>query len=312
VSYRTNDIEVRGGWLRVGIWESADLTPEDPADRTVLAVHGVTSSHLAWALVAERLVAVPGTRLVAPDLRGRGRSAGLPGPWGMEQHAADLQGVIGVFGRPDVTVGHSMGGCVVMVASHLFPRALGDLVLVDGGVPLAYPAGVPIEGVLQCVLGPAAQRLGMTFADHAAYRRFWRDHPAFADHWSPTIEAYVDYDLVRGPDGWHSASRFEAVAQDAAELGDGQILQAAWAAWDADDTALTFLRSPLGLLAEAPGLYAPAVLERFAAAHPGFRWDDVELTNHYTLVLGPRGAEGVSVIIAHRLDHLDASTLRGR
>ena len=109
MSYRTADVEVRGGWLRVGIWESTDLTPEEPAARTVLAVHGVTSSHLAWALVGERLVAMSGTRLIAPDLPGRGRSNGLPGPWGLEQHAADLQAVIDVFGPVHVTAGHSIG-----------------------------------------------------------------------------------------------------------------------------------------------------------------------------------------------------------
>ncbi len=82
MSYRSSDIAVRGGRLRVGIWESPGLTPDTPADRIVLAVHGVTSSQLAWALVAERLVAAPGTRFVAPDLRGRGRSADLHGPGG--------------------------------------------------------------------------------------------------------------------------------------------------------------------------------------------------------------------------------------
>jgi len=157
---------------------------------------------------------------------------------------------------------------------------------------------VPIETVLQSVLGPAAERLAMTFADHDAYRLFWRDHPAFADEWSAAVEAYVDYDLVRGPDGWHSASLFDAVAHDTAQLGDGGILRAAWA--DVV-TAPTFLRSPLGLLAEPPGLYSPTALESFAATHPGFAWEDIEDTNHYTVLLGAHGADRVSDAIAQRL-----------
>jgi len=298
VSYRSSDIEVRGGRLRVGIWESADLAADAPAERTVLAVHGVTSSHLAWALVAERLVAGPGTRLVAPDLRGRGRSADLPGPWGMDGHANDLAAVVDVVGRPDVTAGHSMGGFVAVVAAHQHPGTFGELILVDGGVPLPRPDGVPIETVVQAVLGPAAQRLAMTFDDHAAYREFWRAHPAFADAWSPAVENYVDYDLVAGADGWHSASRFDAVAQDSAELGEGGSVAAAWAAMT---SVPTFLRSPRGLLAAPPGLYPPAALERFAADQPGFRWDDIEDTNHYTLVLGRRGAHQVAATISHHL-----------
>ncbi|MEV6981766.1 alpha/beta hydrolase [Sphaerisporangium sp. NPDC051017] len=299
MSYRTTDVEVRGGRLRAGVWESADLPPDAPAEHTVYALHGVTSSHLAWALVAERLVTtVPRTRLVAPDLRGRGRSAGLPGPWGMRRHADDLHALVGTFGRADVTAGHSMGGFAVMVAAHRHPGTLGDLVLVDGGVPLPRPEGVPIETLLRASLGPAAERLAMTFDGHDAYRRFWRAHPALAGAWSPAVEAYVDYDLAPGPDGWHSSSRFDAVAEDSAQLGGGDVE----ASWDATTVMPTFLRSPLGLLAEPPGLYPPEALDGFAAAHPGFRWDDVEGTNHYTVLLGPRGAERVAGAIAGRFD----------
>jgi pimeloyl-ACP methyl ester carboxylesterase len=44
----------------------------------VLAVHGITASSRAWLTVARHL----GDRVtvIAPDLRGRGASAGLPGP----------------------------------------------------------------------------------------------------------------------------------------------------------------------------------------------------------------------------------------
>lgn len=105
---------------------------------------------------------------------------------------------------------------MAVIASHLHPETLGDLVLVDGGVLLAFPEGVPIDAVLQAVLWPAAEPLATTFADRAAYRQFWRDHLAFADGWSPAVQAYVDYAIVPGPDGWRSASRFEAVAQDTA------------------------------------------------------------------------------------------------
>ena len=47
MSRRQVEVAVRGGRLHTGVWESADLGPHDPAPRTVLAVHGVASSHLA-------------------------------------------------------------------------------------------------------------------------------------------------------------------------------------------------------------------------------------------------------------------------
>jgi len=86
VTYRIHDVPVEGGFLRVGEWG-----PVDQVAPTVIAVHGITGSHLAWAWIAE---AMPEVRVIAPDLRGRGRSAGLPGPYGMARHAADLEAVI--------------------------------------------------------------------------------------------------------------------------------------------------------------------------------------------------------------------------
>ena len=54
-----------------------------------------------------------GVRLIAPDLRGRGRSNTLPGPFGMTRHADDMAAVLDFLGVPRaVVVGHSMGGFV--------------------------------------------------------------------------------------------------------------------------------------------------------------------------------------------------------
>jgi len=303
VSRRLVDVAVRGGLLHTGVWESADLGPDDAATRTVLAVHGVTSSHLAWGLVADRLTATPGTRVVAPDLRGRGRSGDLPGPWGMAQHAGDMLAVTEALGRPDLTTGHSMGGFVVVVAAHRHPGRFGELLLLDGGVPLNFPAGVPVEQVLADVLGPAARRLATTFPDHIAHREFWRAHPAFAGAWSDpeqaaAVQDYVDHDLVPAPGGWRSAARYEAVAQDSAEQGpDGEVA----AAWAAITRPPTFLRAPLGLLAQPPGLYPEPALTAFARDQPGFTWEDVTGTNHYTLVLSPAGADRVRDAVHHVL-----------
>jgi hypothetical protein len=61
------DVAVPGGSLG-SVWDA------DPGAPTILAVHGVTSSHLAWELLAE---ALPHVRIIAPDLRGRGRSNGV-------------------------------------------------------------------------------------------------------------------------------------------------------------------------------------------------------------------------------------------
>ena len=111
--YEAVDVDVRGGPLRVGIWGTEAGAP-------VLCVHGITANHLAWQLVAE---ALPDLRIVAPDLRGRGRSSELPGLYGFDQHADDLADVIGRLNLgPVPVVGHSMGGFVAVAAAHRHPE----------------------------------------------------------------------------------------------------------------------------------------------------------------------------------------------
>lgn len=301
--YGTRDVVVRGGRQRVGSWESADVADGAAPATTVVAVHGVTASHLSWSLVAEELTARPGVRVIAPDLRGRGRSADLPGPWGMPAHADDLAAVLDAFGAARAAVvGHSMGGFAGIVFAHRHPARAGALILVDGGIPLLLPPGVTGEAALRATLGPAAERLAMTFPSRAAYRDFWRAHPAFRTDWSPAVERYVDYDLVDGPTGLRSCVRYEAVAADSAELGDGGSVAAAWSQLPSD---ALFLRAPAGLLAEPPGLYPRKYVEAWVARHPNLRWRDVEGVNHYTITLGPVGAHAVAEAIA-------AARIRGR
>ena len=151
-TYRTVDVPVQGGGLRVGVWE-----PTEDARSTALLIHGVTSSHLAWPFVVGQL---PGVRLIAPDLRGRGASSTLTGPPGMAAHADDLAAVLDAFELSATTVvGHSMGAFVAVVLAHRHPDRVTDLVLVDGGLPLDVPAGIEPAQLAQFILGPVAERL---------------------------------------------------------------------------------------------------------------------------------------------------------
>ena len=63
----------------------------------VLLIHGVTSSNRAFQLFAKSLVE-RGYVPYAVDLRGRGESNTLPGPFGMKSHARDMADVIKFMG----------------------------------------------------------------------------------------------------------------------------------------------------------------------------------------------------------------------
>lgn len=287
--YETFDVPIDGGSLVVGAWG-------EPGAAVVVAAHGITASHLCWARVAEALGG--DVRLVAPDLRGRGGSAGLSGPFGMRAHAADLVRVLDFIGAEQaVLVGHSMGAFVVAVAAARWPARARGLVMVDGGIPLEVPPGVDVDSVLAAVIGPALDRLRMTFASPAAYRDFWRAHPAFAETgtWDEVVEAYVDYDLVSGDGGYRSRTSLEAVRADGADVLTSDEVR----------TGLAGVRCPAvllwaerGMQNEPQGLYSAEVIRQVAAQNPGLVTKLVGGVNHYTILLGTAGASVVADALA--------------
>ncbi len=282
--YRSTMVAVRGGPMSVGIWG-----PDDADAPTVLAVHGITANHRSWPLVAEGL---PDVRVIAVDLRGRGRSNGLPAPFGMRQHAEDLLAVLDHLGIPIATVvGHSMGAFVSVMLAALAPARVGALVLVDGGLPLRRPEGFDSAATPVALLGPAARRLSMVFATGADYRAFWSEHPAFAASWSPTVEDYVDYDLTGVEPELRAATPLAAVLEDSAELyGETWYLDALRGL----TMPVAMLRAPRGLLDEPAALYTAAEAANGALLVPGLRVREVADVNHYTILLGDGGAREVA------------------
>lgn len=286
---------VAGGELVGAIWRA------DAAGTPVVAIHGITANLVSFAPLAERLDAP----VLALDLRGRGGSRGLPGPFGLVQHADDVAAAMTAAGfARAIVVGHSMGAFVAVRLAERHPERVERLVLVDGGLPLR-PAG---DGASpEDVLGPAIERLSRTFPSREAYREFWRAHPAFGPYWSPAIEAYVDADLVEVDGALRPSANPEAVVANLVELDGRDGYAEALAAIDAP---AVLLRSPRGLFDEQPGLYDDEWLAARTASLPRLDVADVERTNHYTILMG----EGVGAVAdaVTRAPALDGTHEKGR
>jgi len=280
--YSTIDVPVRGGTLRCGVWGSGGPL--------VVAAHGITSSHQAWALAGADLGR--DHRFVGLDLRGRGGSRDLPGPYGMAEHAADVAAVAAHLGDPDpVVVGHSMGAFVAVAAVRAGTGSRA--VLVDGGPPLPLPPGLSpdasepeLAAAIQALVGPAFPRLSMTFPTREAYRDYWRVHPSLTE-WTDAVAAYVDYDLVGEAPELRPACRLDAATRDAQEL---------YATGGAKPGPLPvpaiFLRAERGMMNEPD---RPFYAEGYATEwFPGIDERTVEGTNHYTITLGAAGAGAVA------------------
>ena len=293
----------------MGEWGPQD--GDSVAAPTVIAVHGITASHLAWVPVVQ---ACPQLRIIAPDLRGRGRSAGLPGPFGMASHAADLVAVIEALEPPRaVLAGHSMGGFVALVAAHLYPDRFSEVILVDGGLPLAIPEGVSREDLLAATLGPAAARLSMVFPDRETYLEFWRRHPAFAgEQWSQAVADYAGYDLSGTEPHLRPSASLAAVQQDSLDLYGGGVVLEALSGMASLRAPVTLLTAPRGLLNEVPGLYSPSEVERWSVRLPAVTIREVPDVNHYTIVLGEAGALAVARELRRSAERAGAGDARQR
>jgi pimeloyl-ACP methyl ester carboxylesterase len=167
-----------------------DQGPED-APLAVLCMHGLTRNGADFEALAARLD--DRYRVLAPDVRGRGRSDRDPQPanYDVARYVRDTLGIVDELGldRP-LLAGTSMGGLMAMLMVAERPDAFRGLVLNDIG-PVLEPAGLErIQGyvgtveplatwedaarAVQAVNGIAFPHYG--FDDWLAFaRRTWRE-----------------------------------------------------------------------------------------------------------------------------------------
>jgi pimeloyl-ACP methyl ester carboxylesterase len=266
--------------------------PPEQADAVVLAVHGLTSSLMIWRTVARELARRTRLCLLVPDLRGRGHSAHLSGPFGFQAHIADLLAVLDHFRtQRAVVAGHSLGAYIAASFAEQHPERAAAVVLVDSGLPFhAVPKGDPAE-VVERAFGAAIGRLRMTFGSVDEYVERWRAHPAFARAWQPgfaqvwndDLDAYARYDVTGEP------GSVRCVVSETAVLADSEEMLVD----ESTRTALDRVHAPVHLVRASRGvngydlpLIARHQLQRFAAVRPDAYVQEVWGVNHYTLVLG--------------------------
>jgi pimeloyl-ACP methyl ester carboxylesterase len=280
------DVPVDGGTL--GVFRLGGGGGPD-----VVCVHGITSTSRAWLAVARELDGR--ASLQAVDLRGRGASGGLPGPYGMATHTADLLAVLDALAVERAAIaGHSLGAYVVARFAVEHPERVRAVVLIDGGLAIPGTEGVDPQAFADAFLGPALARLRLRFESVEEYGEWWRRHPALvAGLADGTIDdgdlvAYAAHDLV----GDRSSVNEEAVRADVYGLVDKIY---------ASDLAVpaTMLCAPRGLLDDPHPMQPFAAAQAWVAEDPGRR--DATLVpnvNHYTITLGRPGARIVAGAIA--------------
>jgi pimeloyl-ACP methyl ester carboxylesterase len=247
----------------------------------VVAVHGITSNAWAWDPLAHHLAGA--AQLVAVDLRGRGRSHLAPAPYGIEQHAADVASIVEQLGGPLVLIGHSMGAVVVEMVAERRPELVRDIVLVDGGTPLAPPADGDVDAALEHMLGPGLERIRTVWPDRVSYHAMWAGHPAFSDGISPDLERNLLADLIEVDGGFRTAVDETAVRTDGHDLLANPEVRTLL---DRRRQPTTIVRAEFGMLGGPP----PFIDDRVRARYPQHRWIEAPGLNHYTVINSASGA----------------------
>jgi pimeloyl-ACP methyl ester carboxylesterase len=289
-------VPVEGGDLAALYW-AADA----PGAPLVVLVHGITGNAMIWGQVAAALAG--GCEVVAPDLRGRAHSAGLPGPYGLSAHAADVTALLERFGadgeagaEATVLVGHSMGGFVATLAAAGSARHLvHGLVLVDGGLPFAVPPAADTDDMLAAFLGPSLDRLDRTFPDLPSVREFWTGHPAVGP-WidDPAVAAFLARDLTGSEPALRSAVVHEAVRVDGADLLRNEAVLEATTDLPVPATLLWATR---GMQGEVPGLYDEVRLAGMGLDDAHVTAREVPDTDHWSVLWTGQGIQAVTAAV---------------
>jgi non-heme chloroperoxidase len=122
-SVRFAEVDLPGG-VRMHYAEGGDAT-----GRAVILLHGYGDSWFSYSRV---LPLLPGDfRIIAPDLRGHGRTSQPDSGYALRDLATDVLALMDALGiERAVVVGHSMGGLVAQQVALLAPKRVSGIMLV--------------------------------------------------------------------------------------------------------------------------------------------------------------------------------------
>ena len=263
--------EVKGDRVKINlaIWEGS-LGP-------ILCVHGITANCRCWDVVAD--VLAPQFRVLAMDLRGRGRSEKPDKGYSLETHLQDMNGLMDDLGIDRaVVMGHSLGAFIGLAFAAQYPHRVDRLILVDGGGDLSKEQ---MDNVFQGIK-PALDRLTKVFPSVSDYLTAMKQAP-YIQPWSAEIEGYYRYEIESTEGGVRTNIHPSHIAEEANNIR--KVNSAAF--YSQVRCPVLVLRAPQGLFSDDDILLPEDVIDRMVRKIPDARRFDVDGMNHYGIVFQP-------------------------
>jgi pimeloyl-ACP methyl ester carboxylesterase len=239
----------------------------------VICLHGLTRNSKDFEEVAPA-IAAQGRRVLALDVRGRGRSDRDPNPanYHVGTYAADVSALTDALGIAQaVFVGTSMGGLITMTLAALMPAKVAAAILNDIG-PELHPDG--IVRIASYVGKPASIA---TWEDAAAYAR--STNGAAFPHYADEDWLRFARRILKEEDGRPALDYDPAIASAVAP----GALPDLWPLF----TALAAGR-PLALIRGGiSDLITADIAERMRTAAPGMEVTDVPGVGHAPMLTEP-------------------------
>ncbi|BAQ66805.1 type I polyketide synthase [Geminocystis sp. NIES-3709] len=131
-------IEMSEKFIKVGDLNLCVCTWGNPDHPLIVLVHGILDQGYGWDMVA-RSIAKKGYYIVAPDLRGHGKSDHVAKgcSYNLLDFVADLDSLTNqLTDKPFVLVGHSLGTMITSIFTSMRPQKVSKLVLLEPILPV--------------------------------------------------------------------------------------------------------------------------------------------------------------------------------
>lgn len=272
------DLSLPSGRVHLRSW-GADDAP------ILLCVHGISANLTAFSALADR-VAGAGRRVVAFDLRGRGRSEVTPpGSYGLVSHASDVLAVADALGAERVDLaGWSLGALIAMQVARDDGDRVRTVSLIDHIGPAQRAALGPVRA--------GFARLDGEYDSPTAYLDAVRAAGA-VDRWSPFWDEHYTYELAEQPGGtWRPSTSRAAAEEDLFQRWPTDWTEY-WRALTMPTVAIRALR-PLG----GAALIGDDAVAALRSANPAVRVVDVPDSNHFSCIVDPLTLTAIDELLA--------------